>query len=329
MAEEHIEELLSNYIDDELTERERNEVKRLIGHDADVRRKFEQLRKIKVLLNLAPVSLPPDNILENVKNQIERQVLLGDYSLHKRPDAGRKHLILRRALTAAAVLVLVAALAWVIMDILIPRSEPAAPVAMNRKVETKREVLYEKPVFADTPVKRTLPFYAKLELTTTKLQTVDAFISKMILSSDMFDMITSVDRRADTTSYSINCSRQDVTALLAQIAPAWAQCQNVQLSIAGETVDSLVTIDNVSIDQTIDVFSIAQPQKRRKIVKEMAHLNQMTQPSQYQKAIAQNTNTTSNLLRPTQPVLTTARRPSTPPKKSKTTDPVNLTIIVH
>jgi len=87
---EYIEELLSNYIDDELTERERNEVKRLIAHDADVKRKFEQLRKIKVLLNLAPTSPVPDFIFENVKTQIERKVLLGEYqySHQKQPMWG-------------------------------------------------------------------------------------------------------------------------------------------------------------------------------------------------------------------------------------------------
>ena len=335
---EYIEELLSNYIDDELTERERNEAKRLIAHDADIKYKFEQLRKIKVLLNLAPRSDVPDHILENIKTQIERQVLLGEHPQQKHVRTGRKYLVLRRALTAAAMLALVAALAWVIMDIMVPGSKLTNPVSLNQKTKADRKVLYEKPVFTDSSAtksiasasnKRMPPFYARLELATTKAATVDAFISKMILNSDMFDLITSVDRQPGNIRYSINCDRKDVNKLLAQMAPAWQQCENVQLSIAGETINSFVTINNVAMVQAMDVFSIDQPQKRGEVVKQMAHLNQMTGLSEYQKVFTNDNSAVENLLRPSKPVLTEAANPIASSVKPEITEPTNLTIIVR
>ena len=64
-------------------------------------------------------------------------------------------------------------------------------------------------------------------------------------------------------------------------------------------------------------------------VKEMAALNQITQLGEYQKAFARDISTAGNLLRPSKPVLTTARIPETQREKSKNEDHVNLTIIVH
>ncbi len=333
MAEEnkeYIEELLSNYIDDELTDRDRNEVKRLIAHDVDIKRKFEQLREIKMLLNLAPTSQAPDYIFENVKSQIERKVLLGDYqhSHQKQAETGRKHLVLRRILTTAAMLVLVAALAWVIMDIMVPTSDNAVPVATNR-LKAEKKVLYEKPAFANYAVERTIPFYAKLELTTTKAATIDKFISKIILNTDMFDMITSVDRQSNTIRYSISCPRPDVTRLLMHMAPAWNQCENVQLSVPGEAVDSFITIDNLSTSQAMAIFDVDQPQRRSETVKEMAVLNRMIQSSEYRKLFAFDKGTAGTLFSPSKPVLTTARRTGTPMPRSQTAEIVNLTIIVH
>ena len=328
---EYIEELLSNYIDDELGDRERNEVKRLIAHDADVKRKFEQLRKIKVLLNLAPASQAPDHILENVKAQIERQILLGGYPQQKHAAAGHKTLIVRRVLTAAAILVLVAALAWVILDIIVPRSESAVPVALNRPSPGKK-ILYEKPVFDDASAKKIivsgdtpkLPFNVRLEFTTDKVGTMDAFISKMILNNKMLDLVTSVDRQANSIRYSISCNRSATAELLAQMTQLWPQSRDVRLSIAGQTVDSFVTIDNISITQAMDVLSVDQPQKRSRIIRELAVLNKITRPGQYQKSFAPDI----SLLKPPMPVLTTARAPESPPAKSQAAEPVNLTIIV-
>ncbi|NIA17175.1 MAG: hypothetical protein GWO86_02390 [Planctomycetes bacterium] len=337
MAEEnkeYIEERLSSYIDDELGDRERNEVKRLIAHDADVKRRFEQLRKIKVLLNLAPVSEAPEHILENVKAQIERQILLGGYPQQNCARAGHKTLILRRSLTVAAILVLVAALAWVIVDVMVPHSECAAPAALDRPKDGK-EILYERPVFDDISAKKVVvsgrgtkrPFNVRLEFTTAKAGAMDAFISKMILNSRMLDLVTSVDRQAESVRYSIRCSRGGAAELLAQMTPAWSQCENVQLSVAGETVSSFVTIDNVSITQAMDIFSIDQPQRRNRIIRELAVLNRITKPGEYQKSFAFAPDV--SLLRPSMPVLTTARLPEASPEKSQAAESVNLTIIVR
>ena len=145
----------------------------------------------------------------------------------------------------------------------------------------------------------------------------------------MFDMVTSVDRQPNNISYLISCDRKDITKLLAQMIPVWNQCGRVRLSILGDAVDEFITIADASVTQTMDVFGIDQPQKRIEFVKEMAVMNQMGKLNEYQSVFVSDVTAGDNLLRPSKPVLTTARTPRASRKNTQTAEPVNLTIIVR
>ncbi len=80
MSEIHkdIDELLSCYIDDELSDRGRTEIKRLIQHDKNIAAKLGKLRKQKQLLNCLPVAPAPEGLLQEI-----------NVSLNSKPAADR------------------------------------------------------------------------------------------------------------------------------------------------------------------------------------------------------------------------------------------------
>lgn len=69
----NIEELLSCYIDDELSQRERTEVKRLIRNDKSVGKKLSEMQKQKELLNSLPTAAAPTGLLDNVKAMLTKE----------------------------------------------------------------------------------------------------------------------------------------------------------------------------------------------------------------------------------------------------------------
>jgi anti-sigma factor RsiW len=72
-----IEELLSSYIDGELSERQCNEVKRLLDHDPQVAEMLSHMQRQKELLNALEVETAPETMLDDIKATLERSMLLG------------------------------------------------------------------------------------------------------------------------------------------------------------------------------------------------------------------------------------------------------------
>ena len=75
----NLEELLSSYIDGELSERQCNEVKRLIGHNEQAAAMLKEMQKYKALLGSLPQAQAPAHLFENVRASLERSVLLDEY----------------------------------------------------------------------------------------------------------------------------------------------------------------------------------------------------------------------------------------------------------
>ena len=91
MNKNNLEELLSGYIDGELSERQCNEVKRLIGHNEQAAAMLKQLQKNKALLGSLPQAQAPAHLFENVRASLERSVLLDEY--HGKASARREQCI--------------------------------------------------------------------------------------------------------------------------------------------------------------------------------------------------------------------------------------------
>ena len=204
----NIEELLNSFIDGELAEREQTEVQRLILHDAEVAQRLRELQKTKTLVGSLPRAEAPAQIVDEIKASLERETVSGEPAWGgERFDerAGVKHLLVRKVLTAAAMIGLVAILGVVIYTIVAPEAElrPALPA---------------------------VAFDGRLELKTDALSTVNAFINKAIEDNGLSDSISLKSRRGKSV-YSITCSQDDLNLLLADLANIWERFDSATLFV--------------------------------------------------------------------------------------------------
>ena len=80
-------ELISAYLDGELTASEQEYVEAQLRENADLRRMCDELRALRMTLRAMPVAEPPENLVERILRQAERRMLSGDQALADIPSA--------------------------------------------------------------------------------------------------------------------------------------------------------------------------------------------------------------------------------------------------
>ncbi|MHB0946138.1 MAG: anti-sigma factor family protein [Sedimentisphaerales bacterium] len=284
---EQLEELLNGYIDGELDERKSNEVKRLIDHDKKIFDLYDSLKRYKDLMNSVSQTPCPDGLCDNINEQLERQILLADTNAYSH-SAGRRHLIFRRLMTAAAMLALTAILSFVILDIFVPKSSRDKFFADTMRKKSLKETLYEKP-FPDedesapqavrqnipiTPVRgNDVPLVAVLTLETRNPIEVDWLVAKAMTTTGIFNQTTAIDRQPGSVKYVINCSNESAANLLAELSFLWPQCSNAKLDIGEEQAGKYITINNISTPQALEICKAEAYPVRIKLAGDIAAAN--------------------------------------------------------
>ncbi|MCK5173912.1 MAG: hypothetical protein KAR47_11005, partial [Planctomycetes bacterium] len=273
----NIDELLSGYIDGQLSQRQHTEVKRLLQHDKEISQELLQLRKQKQLLNSLPVAPAPQGLLDGIKSDLERSFILQEH----RPDAGEsagvRHLFYRRALTAAAMLILpLMALGWVVYSIVMPAGVTTeAPVAggagQSGSVSPDVEVARLEDV-DEGPYAAAHPLSAALRLYTGEPISISGFIQKAIYNNNLIDS-TILDRQPTETSYRINCSADRIALLLVNIEAIWGRCESRSLAVHGHEPGSDVVIEDISAEQAMAIFRQTDPAARMQIAARLADQN--------------------------------------------------------
>ena len=283
---EQIQELLNCYLDDELDERKINEVKRLIDHDDSIRELYESLKKSKILISSIPAASAPGELLDGVRTSLERQMLLegpseGSYK------AGRAHLVIRRIMTIAAVLVLITALSFIVFDIFVPPSSRKQMMASFSSKKSKKQILFEKP-FADIkPVvdrkivqesSLSVPLIAKLVFNTSAPIMADTIIGKSIMNQNLFACTSSIDRGGDSITYVLDCDKSQIVALMGEMEILWAKCRQVSLSLGTKDFGSYVDIGNLSAADAIEIVNIDDYGRRMRMASDIARINSVSVP---------------------------------------------------
>lgn len=251
MNKSEINELLSSYIDDELSERHQNEVKRLIQNDEKVAEQLVHLRKQKELLAALPIVSAPKKMIADIKASIAMEQILTKQTQTKSVARGEKELFGRRMLTIAAMLLIpVSILAWVVYTIVKPVSETGVTLPMATKpVETHDKVLAVS-----------FPLSATLYLNTPQMTSMTDFINKAIYKNSLVNYTRSSNFSDMGITYTINGNRQRILALLREITTVWDKCEQTAMTVHGTTVSSNVRVDQITPDQILalyqaDVFS--------------------------------------------------------------------------
>ena len=261
MNENHrieIEELLSDLVDDQATDRQETEFKRLAKHDPALFDQLEAMRRQKQLLSALPIESPPASLTEEIRSALERKLILGDFSRDKQTIAGTSHLYMRRILTTAAMLLLpLGLLSFVVYEIMKPASVgPAVYVSIDETLaqEDQDNLVAAMPAFDGE-----LPFNGILTFRTNRQIAVSSYVEKMVFDQGLINF-TIPNRTTDAATYQITAPPEKIAMLVDSLGNAWSHCQAVTLSIADSSGNDAIEIQQVQAEQ-IAVLAVEDNRK--------------------------------------------------------------------
>ena len=297
-----IDELLNSFIDGELTARQQTEVQRLMAHDAKIAQRLRQLQKCKMLVSSLPVAEAPDEILEDVKASLEKRTLLGEQGSDFDERAGARHLLVRKVMAAAAMIGLVAVLATVVYTIIAPEPVPEGPVAIEgRKLPGEIEAVRPRPSMV------AMEFNGRLELKTSALVGVDAFINRAIEDNGLSGSHRAA-RQQDKGVYSLDCSRESLNLLLADLGGIWEKFDSATLFVEAEVFGRQVVVNAVTAEQIAEIVNQDSLQRRTEVARDFALLNDTAARLPGREILAAVDDGSRHLITIPKPVLTSSQR---------------------
>jgi anti-sigma-K factor RskA len=322
-SNERIDELLNSYIDDELTIERQAEVERLIDQDAKIAQRLKQLQKCQILVGSMPYADAPASVLEGVRASLAGSSLPSEEQPAYEQQAGKKYVLLRKVLAAAAMIGLAAVLSVVIHRIVPLQNVPEGPVAVeNRTAESIK------------PVARIVAasgFSGRLELKTSALNAVDAFIKSAIDDNGLSASI-SPERRQSRRIYSLDCTREGLHSLLDDLDNIWPELDSATLFVNTEVFGTQTVIDAVTTKQIAEIAGQDNPERRIELAKDFAVLNNIAEnlpDKEIRAAIESGDSSLTQQWRILKPVLTgnqkAVKKPAGQAKEKQT---VHLTIIL-
>ncbi len=330
----NIDDLLNGFIDGELTQRQLTEVQRLVAHDTTVVERLNQLQKCKQLVNALPRAEAPADMTERIKTSLERRTLLGqgEHEVAFDQRQGARHLQIRRILSAAAMILLLAVFGIVIYTIIGPDSSPDSHYVVESPYKPAEKVKPQKPapvMVAEKkePAPAILEFNTKLELKTKAFVAIDTFIENAI---DDNSLVQKVGLKAATykSAYSLTCSREGLSSLMADLASIWNEFDSANLSVATEKADSQFIIKDVTAEQIAEIARQDDFQKSIKLAKDFAVLNDLGRSLPGKEVILAAKGKRPALVTIPKPVLTSSEKTIKKPTKWEDSEKINLTIIV-
>jgi len=291
---EPLDELLNSYIDAELTQEQQIEVRRLIADDDQIARRLRDLQKCKMLVACLPRAQAPAGTLSYLVSR-------GSSLVARRP-------LRRRVLALAAVTALVAVSAAVIYSIFVPqgtadRSTPGTAAATR--------------------------FSGKLELTTSDLTAVDAFISRVIKDNELSGCVHTVSL-ADRRVYSFSGDRVALNLLLADLATIWERFGSAKLMVETPKFGEQIVVDAVTAAQVAQIIKQEHQEESIRLAKDFAVLNNMAELLPGKEILAATGEKKPSLITIPKPVLTgDSKAVKHPTPAGADAKEVELTIVVR
>lgn len=240
-----IEELLNALVDEDASDRQKTEFKRLLQHEPALADQFAALRLQKQLLNALPIEPAPKSLLADVKTALERNLILGDYRESSRTMMGAGNLFLRRVLTIAAMLLLpLGLLGVVVFEILKPPSEAPSYIPARQTLADEKAAPSQSPV----PAPQTPPFEGFLVFETNQPMAVGNFIEKKVFDIGMIRFMVP-NRIDDTMTYQITAPAEKIVELVNALQPLWLRCEQITLRVQNSERNQTIEIPNVQPEQ--------------------------------------------------------------------------------
>ena len=250
----NLDELLSSFMDGELSPRQRTEVQRMAAHDPGVARRLRQLQNCRTLFCSLPPAEDPGDLLEQIKQSLERKTLLQEQPASPKRAAGVVHLAFRKLVAAAAMIALVAVLGAVVYQIVAPvPGTGSLPVASPSNPSQPAPDDMGRP--APVIVVADAGFSGRLELQTEAFGSTDAFLTRTIETCGLINL-AEADLATDRRVYHVVSSREGINRLVASLSGVWQGFDSVSLHVDPlEGTAEPVTIESVTPDQVAAVVA--------------------------------------------------------------------------
>ena len=308
----NMDELLNSFIDGELPARQQTEVQRLVDHDEKIAQRLQQLQKCKMLLSSLPVTEAPPQILENVKASLAPGSPGLDESAPRRTErAGTRHLLGRKVFAAAAMLGLVGILTAVVYTIVAPETVTQRPVAVERRelpTAVPKGTPFGVDVVKPAPTIVAAPFSGRLELRTSYLPAVVAFINRAIEDNVPSDEWIASDQSDVREPHALICSSESFNLLLAELGNIWDKLDSATLFVDTEVFGQRVVIDAVTAEQIAGIVNQDDSKRRIEVAKDFAVLNNIAEYLPGREILTAIDDTTVGLITPPKPVLTSNQK---------------------
>jgi len=310
-SNERIDELLNGYIDDELTTERQSEVERLIDQDAKIAQRLRQLQKCRILVASMPYAEAPASVLEGVKAAMAGRSLPSKEQPAYEEQAGKKYVLLRKVLAAAAMIALAAVLS----------------VVINRMLP-----LQDAPEGTATRVVAASGFSGRLELKTSSLKAVDAFIKSAIDNNNDLSASTNSEGRQSRRIYSLECSSEGLHSLLDDLDNIWSELDSATLFVNTENFGAQTVVDAVTTRQIAKIAGQDSFERRIELAKDFAVLNNMAEnmpDKEIRAAIEAGDSSLTQQWRMLKPVLTSSQKEvKKPADQVQDKHTIRLTIIL-
>jgi hypothetical protein len=303
-----IDELLSSFVDGELTTRQETEVRRLIENDPQIAQRVQQLQKCKILMCSLPVAKAPVGMLDDIKTSMETGTRQ-DRPFAFKNHAETKHLPLRRMAAIAAMIGFVSILSAVVFTIAPPDTTPEGVDGIIG------------PSVADTT-----DFNGKLEFKTKELNAVDSFVTRTIEDDGYTDFL-SPSQDANRRVYIISCSKEGLNRLLADFDNIWNKLDSATLFVKTGDLSDQVVVNAVTTKQIAEIANQNNTDRSIEVAKDYSVLNGVAQELPGRDIFSAIEDQTNSLMKINKPNLTQKiiEKPDFQDDGQKT---IHLTIIV-
>jgi len=181
---------------------------------------------------------------------------------------------------------------------------PQGPVAVEpRDLPPKVEVVEPAPIIVVAA-----PFSGRLELRTSYLPAVVAFINRAIEDNVPSDEWIASDQSDIREPHALICSSESFNLLLAELGNIWDKLDSATLFVDTEVFGQRVVVDAVTAEQIAGIVNQDDSKRRIEVAKDFAVLNNIAEYLPGREILTAIDDTTVGLITPPKPVLTSNQK---------------------
>lgn len=256
-------ELLNAFIDEELTATEEAEVRHRLEQDKRLGVRLEQLSACRTLVKSLPRAKVPVDLVDRVRQRLERRSLLDEVAPVKTGWLGN-HLLARRLAAVAAAVSLMGVLSVLVYSILTPTPSRRQSIAANGLISGDARPNVEGSL---TPGAMT----GRLEVRVASLAEMEMFFNRAIENGGLEVSLARDD--SDRRVYRLRCSHASLDGLLAELGNVWNRFERPTFYLDTGDPAGPVKVDLVTPDQLTAIASQRDTLRSAELAKEIAVRN--------------------------------------------------------